>query len=62
VVSIDPLVAFGRPVIIGSRITTADIADRFKAGESSADLARDYDRPQEEIEEAIRCELETAAA
>lgn len=61
IVSIDPLVAFGRPVIAGSRVPTAEIADRFKAGESPADLAYDYGRPQAEIEEAIRCELETAA-
>lgn len=60
-IAIDPLVAFGRPVIAGSRIPTTDIADRFKAGESPAALAYDYGRPQEEIEEAIRCELEAAA-
>ena len=61
IVAIDPLVAFGRPVILGSRVPTADVADRFKAGESPADLAYDYGRPQTEIEEAIRCELGTAA-
>ena len=61
VVAIDPRVAFGRPVIVGSRITTADVADRFKAGESPADLAADYGREEAEIWEAIRCELETAA-
>ena len=61
IIAIDPLVAFGRPVIIGSRIPTSDIADRFRAGESPADLADDYGRPQAEIEEAIRCELGTAA-
>lgn len=61
VISIDPLVAFGRPVIVGSRVTTADVADRFKAGESPAEIAADYDRPEEEIWEAIRCELEAAA-
>ena len=61
IVAIDPLVAFGRPVIVGSRIPTSDIADRFRAGESPADLAYDYGRPQAEIEEAIRCELGTAA-
>ena len=60
-IAIDPLVAFGRPVIAGSRIPTSDIADRFKAGESPADLAYDYGRPAAEIEEAIRCELGTAA-
>jgi len=61
IVSIDPLVAFGRPVIIGSRIPTSDVADRFKAGESPVDLAYDYGRPQAEIEEAIRYEFGTAA-
>jgi uncharacterized protein (DUF433 family) len=61
VVAIDPRVAFGRPVIAGSRIPTSDVADRFKAGESPSDLAYDYGRDQAEIEEAIRCELGTAA-
>ena len=61
IVAIDPLVAFGRPVIAGSRIPTSEIADRFKAGESPADLAYDYGRPPADIEEAIRCQLGTAA-
>lgn len=60
-VAIDPLVAYGRPVIAGSRVTTADVADRFKAGESPEELSTDYDRTPEEICEAIRCELEAAA-
>ena len=41
--------------------TVAVTPDRFRAGESPADLATDYGRPQAEIEEAIRCELGTAA-
>jgi uncharacterized protein (DUF433 family) len=61
VVAIDPLVAFGRPVIIGSRITTSDVVDRFRGGESLEELAYDYGRPQAEIAEAIRCELGSAA-
>lgn len=56
-VMIDPEIQFGRPVLTGSGIPTLVIADRYKAGESIADLARDYDRPQAQIEEAIRCEL-----
>lgn len=56
-VVIDPFVQFGRPVLAGTGIPTLVIADRYKAGESISDLARDYDRPTEEIEEAIRCEL-----
>jgi uncharacterized protein (DUF433 family) len=61
VVAIDPRVAFGRPVLAGSRITTADVADRFKAGETPTSLAADYGRTEDEIWEAIRCELEAAA-
>jgi uncharacterized protein (DUF433 family) len=56
-VMIDPEIQFGRPVLTGTGIPTLVIADRYKAGESIADLARDYDRPEAQIEEAIRCEL-----
>ena len=56
VVMMDPRVAFGRPVIAGTGIPTAEVADRFNAGESIGDLARDYERAPADIEEAIRCE------
>lgn len=56
-VVIDPHVQFGRPVLAGTGIPTFVIAERYKAGESIFELARDYDRPEEEIQEAIRCEL-----
>jgi uncharacterized protein (DUF433 family) len=62
IIAIDPRVAFGRPVIMGSRIPTAEIAERFKAGESLKDLAADFRRPIEEIEEAVRLELDLEAA
>lgn len=62
VVALDPAVAFGRPVIVGSRIPTAEVASRYKAGDSIGQLAQDYGRRQEEIEEAIRCELHLDAA
>lgn len=61
VVVIDPRVSFGRPVLVGTGIPTAVIADRYKAGESIDELARDYERRRLEIEEAIRCELAEAA-
>jgi len=53
--------AFGRPVIAGSRIPTADVFERFKAGDSLETLVADYDRPTEEIQEAIRYEADRAA-
>ena len=60
-VVIDPSLSAGRPVIAGTGLATQVIAERYKAGESVRDLARDYQRKAAEIEEAIRCELQTAA-
>jgi uncharacterized protein (DUF433 family) len=62
VVMIDPRVSFGRPVLAGTGIRTELIAERYKAGESMDDLARDYDRNRADIEEAVRCELALKAA
>ena len=61
-VSIDPAIAFGRPVINGSRVPTAEIFERFIAGESPEDIAADFGRSVEEVLEAIRCENTPAAA
>jgi len=62
IVSIDPTVAFGKPVISGTGIPTAIVAERYKTGESIAEIAADYQREIDEIEEAIRCEFELKAA
>ena len=60
-VVIDPSLSAGRPVIAGTGLATEVIAERYKAGESVRELARDYEREEAEIEEAIRCELKQAA-
>ena len=60
-VVIDPSLSAGRPVITGTGLATEVIAERYKAGETVAELAEDYDREEAEIEEAIRCELRAAA-
>lgn len=62
VVCIDPTISFGRPVLSGTGIPTAVIANRYKAGESMDQLAADYGRERSEIEDAIRCELSAEAA
>jgi uncharacterized protein (DUF433 family) len=62
VIAMDPYVSFGRPVLEGTGITTTIIAERYKAGESIEELARDYACPPPAIQEAIRCELDTKAA
>lgn len=57
---IDPLIAFGRPIVSGTGVPTAVIADRYKAGESLSDLAADYEVQPWQVEEAIRCEFQAA--
>ncbi len=61
-VIIDPRQSFGRPILTDSRITTAVIAERYKAGESIDSLADDYGCSHQEIEEGIRCELRLSIA
>lgn len=54
---LNPKVAFGKPVITGTGISTAIIAARFNARESVAALAEEYGLPQAQIEEAVRWEI-----
>ena len=61
-VVIDPRLAFGRLVIVGTGIPTNIVAERYQAGDSIDDLADDYNCRQEVIEEAIRCEMPPIAA
>jgi uncharacterized protein (DUF433 family) len=56
VVVMNPAVSFGRPVIAGTGIPVSSVYERYKAGDSVADLARDYRLEISAIEEAIRCE------
>jgi uncharacterized protein (DUF433 family) len=52
----NPTVSFGRPVITGTGIPVSSIYERYKAGDSVADLAQDFRLEIRAIEEAIRCE------
>ena len=52
-VSIDPAVAFGRPVLVHRGISTRAIVERIDAGETVAEVAADYDLTPPEIEEAV---------
>jgi uncharacterized protein (DUF433 family) len=56
VVVMSPTISFGRPVIVGTGIPVSSIYERYKAGDSVADLARDFRLETSAIEEAIRCE------
>lgn len=59
-VVINPYVSFGKPVIAGTGLPTRVVAERFKAGDSITDIAADYGRKEEEIDDAIRYELRIA--
>ena len=56
VVVIDPMIAFGKPVLVNSRISTAFLLSRKRGGASIPRLAADYGRSEEEIAEAINLE------
>jgi uncharacterized protein (DUF433 family) len=62
VVLIDPRRAFGRPFVVARGIRTATLHARFEAGETVAALALDYDLSIEDIEEAIRFEMQRCGA
>jgi uncharacterized protein (DUF433 family) len=62
VIVIDPRIGFGRPTVAGTNIAAAIVAERCHAGESVQELAIDYGRSPQEIEEAIRCEPRREAA
>jgi len=51
-----PDVSFGRPFIAGTGIPVSAIYERYKAGDSVADLAHDFRLDTSAVEEAIRCE------
>lgn len=53
---IDPLRRFGRPILASANVETSIIAERWRAGESAAELAADFDVTDEVIEEALRYE------
>jgi uncharacterized protein (DUF433 family) len=61
-ISISPLIAFGKPVVAGTRIPTRIVSDRFFQGESVEALAEDFGLPPEAVEEAVRAESGLAAA
>lgn len=55
-VVIDPARRFGQPLLEGTGVATATIADRFRAGESARELAADFGMSETDVEEAVRFE------
>ena len=58
---IDPRLSFGRPVLSETGVPTEVIVDRFRAGDSMDEMAKDYGVEEKEIEEALRFEQRLAA-
>ncbi len=58
----NPTIAYGRPVIRDTRITTLMVFERYSGGEGLNDIADDYDLDVRAVEEALRCEIEQRAA
>ena len=52
-IAIDPLVAFGRPVVMKRGVTTGAIAARIDAGEDVEEIAADYNLEPRDVEEAV---------
>jgi uncharacterized protein (DUF433 family) len=57
---IDPEHGFGRPTLAGKGIRVDVIVERYLAGETVAELARDYRVLPDLIDDAVRCELRAA--
>jgi len=52
-IAIDPKIAFGRPVVIRTGVSTATIAERIDARETVEELAADYGLTASEIRQAV---------
>jgi uncharacterized protein (DUF433 family) len=61
-VSVSPKVVFGRPVVAGTRVTTAEIAGRVNAGDMVEKVAEDFDLTPQQITDAILFERQESIA
>jgi uncharacterized protein (DUF433 family) len=52
-IAIDPKIAFGRPVLIRTGVSTAAIADRIDARETVEEIATDYGLEISEVQQAV---------
>ena len=52
-IAIAPTISFGRPVVLSRGISTAAIVARIDAGETSEDIAADYDLTTVDVEQAV---------
>jgi uncharacterized protein (DUF433 family) len=55
-VAVDPRVAFGHPVVAGTRVRTEVVARRVKAGDTVEGVAKDLGVTREQVEQAVAFE------
>jgi uncharacterized protein (DUF433 family) len=60
-VIVDPRRAFGMPLVVHGGARVEDLVDRFKAGDSLADIADDFGVPEAEVEDVVRVATRAAA-
>lgn len=53
-ITADPEVAFGKPVIAGTRVPVALVLGQLATGVPEAEICADYDLTQEQIHAALR--------
>jgi uncharacterized protein (DUF433 family) len=58
---IDPERGFGRPTLAGKGVRVDIVVERYRAGETIDELARDYGVSVDLIDDAVRCELRAAS-
>jgi uncharacterized protein (DUF433 family) len=61
VVAVDPERGFGQPIFIRGGVRVEDVLDRWRAGESLAEVAEDFGVPAEDVEDILRVALPAAA-
>ncbi len=54
VVLADPKRSFGQPIFIRSGVRVQDVLDRWRAGETLAEIAEDFGVPPEDVEDILR--------
>jgi uncharacterized protein (DUF433 family) len=60
-VVLDPLIAFGKPIVTNGSVRTSILYDAFKAEQNKQYVAKLYEVPVSAVEAAIRFEERLAA-
>jgi uncharacterized protein (DUF433 family) len=61
VVVADPERSFGQPIFMHGGVRVEDVLDRWRAGETLAEVADDFGVPSEDVEDILRVTLPVAA-